>query len=131
MSSQPAATTTALVPRTAPPMPTPSPALAPISVPKMPSYSSYSAALAAQALLEDNAEDLICVNKNELVLETGAMAGALEALASSMAETASTINKLNWNLQLANNEILLMNSSMIVDERMSRLEDYFLGVNDD
>jgi hypothetical protein len=97
------------------------------------SYSSYNAALAAQALLEDVPEDRISVNdsRDSFVIETGAIASALESLVSCVTETADRVNMLNLNLQLANNEILLMNSSIVVDDRLRNLEEYFSRIGDD
>lgn len=94
-------------------------------------YSSYNAALAAQALLEDTDIDLQAPEhaREAYLLESGKMASALEDLVGSVTETSEQIHQLNLHLQMATNEMLLMNASLLVDERFASLNAFFSSLS--
>ena len=98
-----------------------------IAPPSSSSYSSYNAALAAQSLLEENSIDKWSpeLARESFLVESGNMASALESLVSKVNETSDQLQKLNLHLQLATNETLLMSASLILDDRLDKLNDYF------
>lgn len=92
-------------------------------------YSSYSAALAAQALLEENEVDTISPDqlREAFLSESSAMATALEDLVANVTDTSDLLHQLNLSLQMANNEVLLMNTSLMMDDRLHKLHQFFSG----
>jgi len=93
----------------------------------MAQFSSYNAALEAQALLEEVSSDKISPQelKESFMVASGNMSSALEELVSQVTQTSDELHLLNLNLQLCNNEVLLMNATLVTDDRLRALEEFF------
>lgn len=112
------------------------PAVAPIPTLQVPTlqmaqFSSYNAALEAQAQLEDDAADKISPEelRESFMVASGNMSSALEELVSQVTQTSDELHTLNLNLQMCNNEVLLMNATLVTDDRLRVLEEYFSMAN--
>lgn len=93
-------------------------------------YSSYNAALTAQNLIEDNGVDKWSPDmaRDMFMVESGAMATALENLSLEVNKTSSEIFELNLLMQVSVNEILLSNAALTLDNRLSKLDEFFSRV---
>ena len=80
-------------------------------------------------MLEENEVDVISPDqlREAFLSESSAMATALEDLVANVTDTSDLLHQLNLNLQMANNEVLLMNTSLMMDDRLHKLHQFFSG----
>lgn len=95
-----------------------------------PAYSSYNAALAAQAMLEESGEDDVAGGelRDRYAMEDGKLASLLEELVENLGASARDLQEMSMFMQLANNEVLLMNANLTVDDRLKDFEDSMMEV---